>query len=302
MKKTASIKKALALLFTVIIFCGFVSAGLASNAASPVQLTVTSASGRAGDEVTISVNITANSGLAAVGLYLKYDNTKLLVKEKDDVFEGAAAAGGIFVPNEKFKTLGTSSTIIAQYVNTEGASAGGSLFDVVFTIQPNWSGSTELVLNVDGFFNNAHQTIPHNITNGSVSVGTASITNASASLPVQLTTAAQVPVAIEEIIELLGPDAGDWDSDYGTLNEEQKMIIREYYEDQGTPVEITPDGIYYILTTVPAKTPAESTTMSDGDDRKPMSLMMKIIIVILLAVLILAAFFVGGYMYRKKTA
>ncbi len=318
MKKTASIKKAIALLITVLVIGGVISAGLASNAVSPVQLTVTSASGKAGDEVTISLNITADSGLTAADLLLTYDTDKLVYKSKSF---GPAKGEADSAYSENYANSGNIRTIYYGPVHNEGITAGGSMLSITFSIKTGWTGSTPITLIArdDAFLDKDYNVIPYNITNGSISIGVASATTVPASTAPATTepsltaattvssdvtgtgnTTAQVPVPIEEIKGLLGPDAGNWNSDYGTLNEEQKVIIREHYEKQETPVEITPDGIYYIQTTVPATTLAESTAMSDGDAGKPVSSNTKIAVFILLAVLILAASFIGAYMYRKK--
>ena len=318
MKMTKSIKKTFTLFLTFIIFGGFISAGLLSNAASPVQLTVTDATGQAGDEVTISLNITADSGLAAADLLLTYDTDKLIYKSKSF---GPAKGESDSAFSENYANSGNIRTIYYGPVHNEGITAGGSLLSITFTIKTGWTGSTPITLIVrdDAFLDKEFNVIPYNVTNGSISIGVASATTLPASTVPAATepslaaattvssdatgtgnTTAQVPVAIEEIKELLGPDAGNWDSDYGTLNEEQKVIIREHYKDQGTPVEIMPDGIYYIQTTMPATTLANSTAMSDGDSGKPVSSNTKITVIILLAVLILAASFIGAYMHRKK--
>jgi hypothetical protein len=64
MKKSICLKHTFALLFAVFIICGFMSTGLVSLAATPVQLTQSQcASGKAGDDVTVSINISANSGI-----------------------------------------------------------------------------------------------------------------------------------------------------------------------------------------------------------------------------------------------
>lgn len=340
MKKTASIKKTFALLFTVLVFCGFISAGLASKAVSPVQLTVTSASGKAGDDVTVFVNISSNSGLAAGEIILSYDNTKLICKSSS---QGAAAEGGMSVLNN------TGTTVINSYININGASLSGTLFSVIFTIKTDWSGSTELVLTTGDFANNTYQNIPHNITNGSVSVGTASTTTSPAtsapattkpastvpttakpatsapattkpaftaatttsltspgaettvvSTSAGQTTAAPVPVPLEEIKSVLGPDAGNWDDDFATLNEEQKVKIIEHFADQGKPVEITPDGVYYIETTVPETTVAESTNPDDNTIGSRLTSNTKKTIVIFLIAFILAVSCIVVYVYRKR--
>lgn len=318
MKMTKSIKKTFTLFLTFIIFGGFISAGLLSNAASPVQLTVTGATGQAGDEVTISLNITADSGLAAADLLLTYDTDKLIYKSKSF---GPAKGESDSAFSENYANSGNIRTIYYGPVHNEGITAGGSLLSITFTIKTGWTGSTPITLIVrdDAFLDKEFNVIPYNVTNGSISIGVASATTLPASTVPAATepslaaattvssdatgtgdTAAPVSVPIEEIKEILGPDAGNWDNNIGSLNEDQKGVIRDHYSKQGQIVEITPDGIYYNQTTSPATTPAESTTMSDGDAGKPVSSNTKIAVVILLVVLILAASFIVAYRYRKK--
>ena len=351
MKKTASIKKALALLFTVIIFCCVISAGLSSKAASPVQLTVTSASGRAGDDVTVSINISANSNLGTAEFLLKYDTTKLTYKSRTF----GPAQGQMNGFNEDYQKAGNtvnSKTIYYAPIHMDGITTGGSMVDLVFTIQPGWSGTTAITMTVDGFVDPIkYETIEHNIINGSVSVGTASTTTSPAtsapattkpastvpttakpatsapattkpaftaatttsltspgaettvvSTSAGQTTTAPVPVPIEEIKEVLGPDAENWDNDFATLNEEQKVKIIEHFADQGKPVEITPDGVYYIETTTPETTVAESTNPDDNTIGSRLTSNTKKTIVIFLIAFILAVSCIVAYVCRKKKA
>jgi len=99
---------------------------------------------------------------------------------------------------------------------------------------------------------------------------------------------------------VLGPDAGNWDNNIATLNEEQKVIIKEHYADQGKPVEITPDGVYYMETTAPETTVAQSTNPDDNAIDSRLTSNTKKIIVIFLIAFILAVSCMIAYLYTKR--
>lgn len=170
MKMSNSILKALVLLFAVVLFIGFTSMPMHLIAASAVQLAVSDASGKAGDDVTVSITISPNSKLGAAGILLKYDASKLEYKEHT---LGAASIGSLSVVNPDYRPKeGNFKTIFDAFVNAEGLDSGGSLLDITFKIKSGWSGATPLVLTTNEFVNpNDYKEIAHNVINGNVTIG-----------------------------------------------------------------------------------------------------------------------------------
>ncbi len=171
MKNSGSITKAFVLVFAVVLFAGFISLPVHLNAASATQLTVSDASGKAGDEVTISISISPNSGLGAGELVLKYDTSKLTYLKYQ---LGPAANGGMSVVNPDYRPETGFKSIKYVYINATGLTAGGSVLDITFTIKSGWSGETPLVLTADEFKESSdnYKDITYNIKNGKITTGT----------------------------------------------------------------------------------------------------------------------------------
>jgi cobalamin biosynthesis Mg chelatase CobN len=236
------------------------------------------------------------------------------------------------ISNPDYRTEGSHKTIKFVLAASPGIIVGGPMYNIVFFIKSGWSGSTPLVLDVDEFYESAppNKAIDRTISNGSVSIGTTSTTTTvpatapattkpgasttksgststtqgAATTVVSTTgeqsTAVPVTVPVEEIIEVLGPDAGNWNNDIGSLNEDQKEIIKEHFADQGKPVEITPDGVYYVETTAPDTTAAESTSADENAGGSLLNSNTKKIIAVSVVGLILTVSFGVAYYFRKK--
>jgi len=130
-----------------------------------IALTVAEGMGAAGDAVEITVDISANSGLAAADLLLAYDNTKLTFVS---AVAGPATTGGISSIMVQ-PAVGDSTTIKQGFAIDGGLSAGGSLMVVTFTINPGWPGSaTPLTLTYEDFFNDDYDALTPVVTNGEV--------------------------------------------------------------------------------------------------------------------------------------
>jgi len=105
------------------------------------EVSVTSANGIAGDEVTLIVDLINNPGIASFGLTIKYDTEKL-------EYKSASSATGI-LPPANFKALSnapgqiTCSTYTDRDINTDGV-----LFTLTFKIK---DGVTDCVIDNDGF-------------------------------------------------------------------------------------------------------------------------------------------------------
>src|SRR5665647_3615381 len=70
-------KKIVSCFLATVLIASILPISSTVYATDPLQVTVSNAIGAAGDSVTVSVSIPADSGLASAGMLLKYDNTKL---------------------------------------------------------------------------------------------------------------------------------------------------------------------------------------------------------------------------------
>ncbi len=133
----------------------------------PVVLSVSNATGAANSDVVVSINMPANSGLAAASFYLSYDTNKLTYKSSA---EGVAAAYGLTSVNPDYSVNGNIKTIYSAYIDDTGDVAAGSMLDITFTIKNGWTGSTPVNLAVGDFIDMYYTNVPYTVSNGSVSV------------------------------------------------------------------------------------------------------------------------------------
>lgn len=162
------IQKTASVLIALCLVAGVICVPIVASAAPPVQLTVTNAEGSSGQDVTVSLNISADSTLAAIDFILKYDSTKLLYKSNAS---GVAAAGALSSINPNYKTADDSDALKGSLIHVDGITAGGSLLDVTFTVAPGWSGTTPVSLEVEGDISDStYNSIPFETKNGTVTV------------------------------------------------------------------------------------------------------------------------------------
>ena len=165
-------KKTISVLLAVCITAVMFSAPIIVSAESPMKLTVTNAKGSSGDEVTVSINISASSNLSAIDFILKYDNDKLLYKSNTP---GDAAVDGFATLNPNFKTADDSHALKGAFIHATRVTAAGSLVDVTFTVAPGWSGTTPVLLEVQGdASDSAYKPIAFEVENGEVTAKAAS--------------------------------------------------------------------------------------------------------------------------------
>lgn len=162
------IRKIASILMVACIMVGLLSIPITVIAAVPVQLTLTSAKGLAGEDIIVSLNISADSKLSAADFTIAYDEEKLLLKEAK---EGSATAGGYSSINPNAPEKDGLKTIKQAFISDGGVSVAGSMLDLTFTVAPGWTGSTPLVLTVGDFFDGAYGEIAYKIENGTVTIG-----------------------------------------------------------------------------------------------------------------------------------
>lgn len=288
MKNSVKTIKALALIFAVVLFVGFISLPVYSIEA-PVQLTVSSASGKAGDEVTVSINISPNSKLGAATILFKYDASKLDYKSDET---GNAGSNGMAVFNADFKTEGSLKTMKAAYINVNGLTAGGSLFDITFTIKSGWSGESPLILVVEEFINPTdYKTIANTVTNGSIAIGASATTTVptkpgetAATTPVTSTTttptttkpATTKPTTtrVEKVTDKDGSKVTEMDKDGSTVYKTtviyETVTRTEYVTEEGGSIVFETDeaGSTVYKTTVVYERVAGTEYVTDVDGSK----------------------------------
>ncbi len=175
MKSSNNIIKLLTLLFAVVLFAGFISLPLHLRAASDVQLKVSDASGKAGDDVIVLITISPNSGLSAAGMYLKYDADKLTYQNHSN-----GPASGMTSVNPNFRTQDNFKIMKFALISSPGITVGGTMYSITFNVKPSWTGATTLILTTDEFIDGEkYELIPHEISNGSITIGTPTTTVAT---------------------------------------------------------------------------------------------------------------------------
>ncbi|MEI6579494.1 MAG: InlB B-repeat-containing protein [Eubacteriales bacterium] len=167
MNKHALLKKISSCFFAIALMAGILSLPINVFATDPVLFNVSNVSGLAGTDVTVSVNISANSYGAAIAINMQYDNTKLTYKSYTI---GSAASGGMTQINPTYAINGNLTTINDSFIRDPGITAGGPMMNVVFTIKTGWTGSTPLTLAVPDLYNDTWDELTSVLTNGSVSI------------------------------------------------------------------------------------------------------------------------------------
>ena len=141
MKTKKVSQKLLALLVAALMIVAVGTPITSVSAAGTVTLALTSPSGGSGDNVVVSLNVSANSAIGAATFVLSYNSTKLQYVSST---EGAAAAGG----SSDIYYNSAQNKITEAYINLNGLTAGGSLMDVTFKIISATAGSTAVTLTV----------------------------------------------------------------------------------------------------------------------------------------------------------
>ncbi len=167
------LKRAASCFFAMMMIITIVSMPLSVFAGSAdVSLSVSNETGTAGTDVVVSLNISADSHLAAAGFFLQYDNTKLTYKS--DAAGSAADSNGPGTSmtdiNPAFSTTGNLTTINDSYIAEPDITAGGAMMEVTFTIISGWTGATPLTLTVGDLYDASWNELAYTVTNGSVTV------------------------------------------------------------------------------------------------------------------------------------
>lgn len=126
-------------------------------------LTVGNVHGLPDTNVNVSVNISANSGLAIGAYILHYDNTKL---ELISATSGSALAT---LSTSEYSNV-VNGTFKVAFAGDTGTNLSGSVIDVTFKIKSAVSGTIPLTLEVEEMLNENCDNITYGISQGAVNV------------------------------------------------------------------------------------------------------------------------------------
>ena len=158
-------KKILSIILSVSILITGCFAGTQLVVAEPVaKLSVSSASGKRGDEVTVSVIITKNSQMKSTTFSLGYNQKVLELKE--------AKAGKVAENTQTVVSDNSLGKITYSLVSSNAAiTAAGSILDVTFIIKDSAAyGNTNITLNLSEISDGDFQPIETEVLNGQVNV------------------------------------------------------------------------------------------------------------------------------------
>ena len=135
------------------------------SASNSVQFVVSNISGSAGDTITVSVVIPANSHIGAATFEVPFDSSLL---EYVSAAQGDALTGGISSINYS----AASSKITMTYINSDGVTAGGTILTITFKIKAGTPGQTiNTNFTVDELTDEAYANLPSSVTQGTITVG-----------------------------------------------------------------------------------------------------------------------------------
>ena len=166
-----NVSKVLSLLMSLVMLVGILSVPMTITAAEPVQLSLGSAKGAAGDIVTIPFTISANSAAVIGSFKLSYDINRL---EYLDSEYGDLLLDDDCDHKEVIPSVATSSIAFAfRYGVSTGITGEGALFTFRFKIKSDLTAPVNLTLDF-GTLANAllrwdKTAIPHVFNNGTVS-------------------------------------------------------------------------------------------------------------------------------------
>ena len=130
-------------------------------AAEP-RISVRSAEAAPGDTLTVSVNITGNTGFSYLKLRYTYDQTKLTFVK---AVNGTVCTDA-FVPGER-KTPGVG---LLSWDAGADVRSDGTLAELTFTVKGNAAGTAAVTLTVVDFINYDENSVPVSVANGSVTI------------------------------------------------------------------------------------------------------------------------------------
>ena len=160
-------KKAFSLFLTFIILT--LSLSICCNAQDPVVISIQDERVYAGDEFTVNVFLSDNSGISGAVIDLNYDSKML---EFVSAKEGAIFDSG---SNVSIRNMNKESSYVrfAYMSGSEGLSAEGIIFSVTFKALETVEGKTALEItipNAADFVNSNLEKIPYTIQNAKIDI------------------------------------------------------------------------------------------------------------------------------------
>ncbi len=169
--------------------------------AGKVAFAVQKATGAAGAEVTVPINITTNNGFSGATLSFAYDSTKLeyVSTEKGSLLSSA---------NTSYNNSGNTVKLIS--VSTSDIKTTGNMYNIVFKIKSGASGEiTSNRLSVVELINSSYINVDSTISQGSIVIGGAFllgdvnkdgvITSVDALMALKFASGSQTPTAEQKL-------------------------------------------------------------------------------------------------------
>ena len=170
-------KKLFAMLLTLLMVIVIATPLMIASAEGTVLFTVSNVQGEIGDQVNVTVDISANSDIGALTIDLCYDKTMLdLISSQSGATLSVANSITDVVPNED------EGKVRLTYINMDGLNGSGTILNVTFTILSGATGTIPLTLDVTEITDTtATDSLVYDITDGSVEVTEAASSEPAAS-------------------------------------------------------------------------------------------------------------------------
>ena len=162
-------KRIVSFVMAALVFVQILACGVTVFAVESAAISLSSAEGREGDEVVLSVSIANNTGFGGISLSAQFDKNVL-----EFVSAECKIAEGYFESSPAVSANAEGSVALA-YVGVENVSTDGVLFDIKFTIKEGAAegdSAVTLVLDDSSFVYNGveMQDFTAGVINGKVTV------------------------------------------------------------------------------------------------------------------------------------
>ena len=162
-------KRIVSFVMAALVFVQILACGVTVFAVESAAISLSSAEGREGDEVVLSVSIANNTGFGGISLSAQFDKNVLEFVDAE-----CKIAEGYFESSSAVSANADGSVVLA-YVGTENVSTDGVLFDIKFKIKEGAAegdSAVTLVLDDSSFVYNGveMQDFTAGVINGKVTV------------------------------------------------------------------------------------------------------------------------------------
>lgn len=128
-------KKLICCILAAVMLLGLAAVAYATEATT-CTVTVDSLTVGAGEEVSVSLRLTDNPGFTNFGVFLNYDREMLTLERVE------AVTGEITAVNPQWENADGSLSCYVTSASAEAVTGDAVLFTAVFTVSPNFTGST----------------------------------------------------------------------------------------------------------------------------------------------------------------